>query len=277
MGRVRNSLARRLNAKVEALDGRQLLSGGFVAGAAASAAPPDTGLPFTPLSAPLQVTVAQPELIRMTQGTTKDGTLDSTQSPIDQPWLRRLTEHPLRSRSLPRTIRHFREARPARPVHRVGSLVVTAPPGPLPPKDLGYIALASAQNSAVVAQAIVELTNYVRAQNGANPLTVSPALMEAAAAHSQDMARLGRMAHDIPGIPLASLTDRAAFVGYRYRLLGENIAFNQADAASVVASWMNSPPHRENMLNPAFTDLGVGIAWDSRGEPYYTMMLGKPA
>ena len=101
--------------------------------------------------------------------------------------------------------------------------------------------------------------------------------MQAATLHSQDMARLDEMAHDIPGVPLASLTDRAAYVHYSYQLLGENIAFNQADAASVVAAWMNSPPHRENMLNPAFTDIGVGIAWDSHGQPYYTMMLGKPA
>jgi uncharacterized protein YkwD len=71
--------------------------------------------------------------------------------------------------------------------------------------------------------------------------------------------------------------DRAEYVHYNYQLLGENIAYNQADAASVVASWMNSPPHRENLLNPLFTDIGVGLAWNSRGEPYYTLMLGEPA
>lgn len=188
-----------------------------------------------------------------------------------------MAQHPLSSRSIAGASGAVPRARPAGPVQRVGSLLVTAPPGPLPAQDLGYIALADPQNATVVTQAIIDLTNYERAQNGVGPLTVNPALTQAAALHSQDMARLNDMAHDIPGVPLASLTDRAAYVHYSYQLLGENIAFNQADAASVIAAWMNSPPHRENMLNPAFTDIGVGIAWNSQGYPYYTMMLGQPA
>ena len=92
------------------------------------------------------------------------------------------------------------------------------------------------------------------------------------------MARFNLMSHDIPGIPLASLTDcAAAFVHYHYVQLGENIAYNQAGASAVVASWMNSPPHRENMLNPAFTEIGVGVAWNQRGEPSDTMTLGAPS
>ena len=101
--------------------------------------------------------------------------------------------------------------------------------------------------------------------------------MEGAQLHSQDMARLDLMQHELSGVPLSTLPDRAAFVHYTYQLLGENIAYNQADPASVVASWMQSPPHRENMLNPAFTDIGVGLSWNRRGEPFYTMMLGQPA
>jgi uncharacterized protein YkwD len=204
-------------------------------------------------------------------------TVSSTSSSTGSVPARPITQHPLRSRSIARPPGHTRQAAPAQPVWKVGGLVVTAPPGPLPAQDLGFIALADPQNGALVAQSIIDLTNHVRAENGAGPLTASPALMQAASLHSQDMARLDMMAHDIPGVPLASLADRAAYVHYSYQLLGENIAFNQADAASVVAAWMNSPPHRENMLNPAFTDIGVGIAWDSRGEPYYTMMLGQPS
>ena len=188
-----------------------------------------------------------------------------------------MAQHPLRSRTISGGAGFVHRARPAQPVEKVGSLVVTVPPGPLPPQDLGYIALADPQNATVVAQAIIDLTNFERSQNGVGPLTVNAALTQAATLHSQDMARLDVMAHDIPGVPLATLTDRAAYVHYSYQLLGENIAFNQADAASVIAAWMNSPPHRENMLNPAFTDIGVGIAWNSQGYPYYTMMLGQPA
>jgi uncharacterized protein YkwD len=147
----------------------------------------------------------------------------------------------------------------------------------LNPSDARFIALAISQNASLVSQAIVDLTNHVRAESQVPPLNESPALMEGAQLHSQDMARLDQMSHDIPGVSLFSLPDRAAYVHYSYQLLGENIAYNQADAASVVASWMDSPSHRENMLNPSFTDIGVGLAWNSRGEPYYTMMLGRPA
>jgi uncharacterized protein YkwD len=155
-------------------------------------------------------------------------------------------------------------------------MVVTAAPGPLAPDQLRFIARAIPANAQIVTQAIIDLTNFVRTENQLPPLSASAALMEAAQLHSQDMARLDQMQHDLPAVPLSSLTDRAAFVHYSYQLLGENIAYNQADPASVVASWMQSPPHRENMLNPSFTDIGVGLSWNRRGEPFYTMMLGKP-
>jgi uncharacterized protein YkwD len=264
---------RRFSAGVEALGARRLLSGG--AAGAATQVPPMGSLGLR--DAHQAAIATQRELIRESRQMLRQ-TLFSFAPTSDSPQIGRvLSNHPLRSRSMPGGQAAVRQARPAGPVVRVGSLVVTAPPGPLPLQDLGFIALASPQNAAIVAQAIIDLTNHVRAENGSGLLTASPALMEAASLHSQDMARLDLMAHDIPGVPLSSLTDRAAYVHYNYQLLGENIAYNQADAASVVAAWMNSPPHRQNMLNPAFTDVGVGIAWNSRGEPYYTMMLGQPA
>jgi uncharacterized protein YkwD len=162
---------------------------------------------------------------------------------------------------------------------KFAGLTVSQRPGPLvlAPADARFIALAVPQNASVVTQAIVDLTNHVRAEAGVPTLNASPALSEAAQLHSDDMARLDQMQHDLPGVPLATLPDRAAYVHYDYQLVGENIAYNQADPASVVAAWMNSPPHRENMLDAQFTDIGVGIAWNRRGEPYYTMMLGMPA
>jgi uncharacterized protein YkwD len=137
--------------------------------------------------------------------------------------------------------------------------------------------LAPPPDVSVIATEIIDLTNRARAEADAPPLSASAPLMTAAQLHSRDMARLDQMSHDLRGVPLASLADRAAYVHYRYQLLGENIAYDQSDANTVVASWMSSPPHRENMLDPSYTQVGIGVASNPLGEPYYTMMLGKPS
>jgi uncharacterized protein YkwD len=60
-------------------------------------------------------------------------------------------------------------------------------------------------------------------------------------------------------------------------LLGENLAFNYPDPNSVMAAWMGDSGHRANILNADYTQIGVGIAYDSQGEPYYTQDFGAPA
>jgi uncharacterized protein YkwD len=126
-------------------------------------------------------------------------------------------------------------------------------------------------------QTIVDLVNQQRAQAGLAPLQVDSRLVEAAQIHSKDMATLGLMEHTLPGAALPALQDRAHYVGYNYSYLGENIAFNYPDDNSVMVAWMNSPGHRANILNPNYTQIGVGIAYDSLGEPYYTQEFGSPA
>jgi uncharacterized protein YkwD len=126
-------------------------------------------------------------------------------------------------------------------------------------------------------QTIVDLVNQQRAQAGLAPLQVSPQLVEAAQIHSQDMATLGQMEHTLPGAALPTLQSRAQYVGYNYTYLGENIAFNYPDDNSVMTAWMNSPGHRANILDVNYTQIGVGIATDSLGEPYYTQEFGATA
>lgn len=125
-------------------------------------------------------------------------------------------------------------------------------------------------------QAIVDLVNQQRTQAGLAPLQFSSKLVEAAQIHSTNMARLGRMEHTLTGSVLPGLQDRAQHVGYNFSYLGENIAFNYPDGNSVMTAWMNSPGHRANILNPNFTEIGVGISNDSQGQPYYTQEFGKP-
>jgi hypothetical protein len=81
------------------------------------------------------------------------------------------------------------------------------------------------------------------------------------------------MEHELNG---KKVSDRAQDAGYKYFLVEENIAYNQKDAAAVVTAWMNSPHHRENLLNPDITQIGIGIALNAKGEPYYTQDFGRP-
>lgn len=251
----KNQSARRgFHMTVEALDQRQLLS----------------GIVATPVSpsgqyAPAWAVVASPRPAIHASGR------------VMTPELRQAMDAAGRQRTARIALRHAAGERRVQAAALSRPMVVTAAPGPLAPDQLRFIARAIPANAQAVTQAIVDLTNFVRTENQLPPLSTNAALIEGAQLHSQDMARLNELQHDLPGVPLSSLTDRAAFVHYNYQLLGENIAYNQADPASVVASWMQSPPHRENMLNPSFTDIGVGLSWNRRGEPFYTMMLGQPA
>lgn len=126
-------------------------------------------------------------------------------------------------------------------------------------------------------QTIVDLVNQQRAQAGLAPLQVDLRLVEAAQIQSTDMAELGQMEHTLSGAALPTMESRAQYVGYNYTHLGENIAFNYPDDNSVMTAWMNSTGHRANILDPDYTQIGVGIAYDSQGEPYYTQEFGQPA
>ena len=126
-------------------------------------------------------------------------------------------------------------------------------------------------------QTIVDLVNQQRQQAGLAPLTVSAQLVQEAQIQSADMAELNDMDHVLPGAALPTLQERAQYVGYNFSYLGENIAFNYPDDNSVMTAWMNSPDHRANILDANYTQIGVGIAYDSQGEPYYTQEFGQPA
>ena len=158
-----------------------------------------------------------------------------------------------------------------RPTTTTSPPVVAPPTYPTPPTPTALADLAT------VDAAIVAATNQARVANGLAPLSVDPKLMQAAQVHANDMARLGVMAHDLPGAAQPGLVDRSAFVGYSYSWLGENIAFNYLNSQAVMDAWLASPGHRANILNTEFTQTGVGIALDAQGEPYYCVTFGRPS
>jgi hypothetical protein len=122
-------------------------------------------------------------------------------------------------------------------------------------------------------QEVLRLTNDQRRENGLQPLNFNAKLAETARQHSANMARSNTLAHTLEG---STMTSRIKASGYPFLAIGENIAFNDPTPEAVLNSWMHSPGHRANILNKNFTELGVGIADDVNGEPYYTQDFGRP-
>jgi len=118
------------------------------------------------------------------------------------------------------------------------------------PKVLGYAANISPEE-------VIRLTNVQREQNGLLPLTENSTLSEAALAKGNDMLAKGYWAHFAPD----GTSPWSFFLkfGYKYQYAGENLARDFPDASSAVTAWMNSPSHKENILNPNYKEIGIGV------------------
>ena len=103
---------------------------------------------------------------------------------------------------------------------------------------------------------VIRLVNEIRRQNGLGSLTPHWELSRVARYKSQDMADHGYFSNTSPtyGTPFQMIK---AF-GLSYRTAGENIARGYTTAQAVVNGWMNSSGHRANILNAAYTQIGVG-------------------
>ncbi|HOM43369.1 MAG TPA: CAP domain-containing protein, partial [Bacillota bacterium] len=117
---------------------------------------------------------------------------------------------------------------------------------------------------------ILQLVNAERAKAGAKALSASSDCTILARMKSKDMADNNYFSHQSPtyGSPFDML--KSNNVSYMYA--GENIAMNQSAEAAFNA-WMNSEGHRKNILNPNFTELGVGIAPKGGGSYIYTQLF----
>lgn len=136
-------------------------------------------------------------------------------------------------------------------------------------------ATPSATESAV-AQEVLVLVNAERKKAGVPPLSARGELDDLAWIHSDDMLRRGYFDHDNPEGDGPEARAKAAGIGFTG--IGENIAKGQESAAEAVESWMNSPPHRENILDASFTRLGVGVRLDTKdaGENRWTQVFLTP-
>ena len=115
---------------------------------------------------------------------------------------------------------------------------------------------------------VIRLVNEIRTQNGLKKLTADWELSRVARYKSEDMKRNNYFSHTSP--TYGSPFDMIKSFGLSYRTAGENIAKGQTTPKAVVNGWMNSAGHRKNILNSAYTKIGVGYV---SGGNYWTQMF----
>src|SRR5207253_6150238 len=103
---------------------------------------------------------------------------------------------------------------------------------------------------------VFDLVNEERGRAGIGVLAWDERLVPVARAHSAEMFKLKYFSHESPvsGSPF----DRLKAAGISYTRAGENLAYAQAVAVAHRAL-MDSPGHRENILRPEFTRIGIGV------------------
>jgi uncharacterized protein YkwD len=124
---------------------------------------------------------------------------------------------------------------------------------------------------------VVAMVNQHRTSLGLPGLADSAALTASAVWKARHMAFYGYMDHNDPAPPVArSVGDRMAACGYTAGW-GENIAYGQSSAASVMQSWLSSPGHKANIERSSFRAIGVGVAAAANGRLYWTQAFGTVA
>lgn len=129
--------------------------------------------------------------------------------------------------------------------------------------------------------AFLRVINQYRAQQGLQPLQLSPTISEACYRHNSDMAKYDFFDHYTVRsdwfAAKASPWDRMAASGYNHNThKGENIAAGYASAESVFAAWKNSPGHDANMRSPHFKVIGISLLYvaGSHYKYYWTTDFG---
>jgi uncharacterized YkwD family protein/spore coat assembly protein SafA len=121
---------------------------------------------------------------------------------------------------------------------------------------------------------VIKLVNQERAKQGLKPLKANWELSRVARFKSMDMRDRRYFSHTSP--TYGSPFDMIKAFRITYRSAGENIAAGQSTAAEVMKGWMNSPGHRKNILNPNFTEIGVGYSKGGSMRYYWTQMFIRP-
>ena len=119
------------------------------------------------------------------------------------------------------------------------------------------------------------LVSAYRQQNGLGPVQVESRLMQAAATQARAMGERDKMGHRVAG----PLPRRVSAAGYDWGAATENLGAGYPSLDSAMQGWKDSPGHRENLLNPNVTEIGIAAVRTPRGSEQHTdwaLILASP-
>ncbi len=127
------------------------------------------------------------------------------------------------------------------------------------------------KNGDAMSTELIKILNQYRVDEGLAALETDPNVSLIALSHSMDMAEYDYIDHvSIFGVGPFERLDGA---GIYYLSAAENIASGFRTPSDVAKSWMASPAHRQNILNPEFTHIGVGYHSGGSNGTYWTLLL----
>jgi uncharacterized protein YkwD len=137
-----------------------------------------------------------------------------------------------------------------------------------------YRNLAAPTAGPVDAETAASMISGYRANNGLSPVTIDPGLMQAAETQARAMAARDKLDPNVIG----ELRGRLAAAGYQAKSAVENVGAGYHTLAEAFSGWRDSPPHRQNMLMPGATRMGIATAYapNSKYKVYWTLILASP-
>jgi uncharacterized protein YkwD len=133
------------------------------------------------------------------------------------------------------------------------------------------------QANSYTKEQIINAINIQREQNNLSKLTPNDKLNISAQAKADDMKNRKYFSH-IYAEDGTKWSDFIEKSGYNYSVAGENLANGFYNLEPMIEAWMNSPTHRENVLNPKVDETGVGISFgELNGNPtiFVVQVFGK--
>jgi len=104
---------------------------------------------------------------------------------------------------------------------------------------------------------LITLTNEIRAIKNLNPLTVNDRLTLAAANKAKHLIKHNYFSHNSPAGK--QFSEWIIESGYEFKIVGENLAIGFDNNKDVMKAWMDSPTHRQNILNEKYKEIGLVV------------------